>query len=91
MPDLDLHQLAADIKVWGRELGFQQVGITDIDLRDAEVRALYSAMRRILREAIARHAREAELPKAYLYVQVQNKPLKPIPFRPGGTPVPTAE
>ena len=36
-------------------------------LRDAEVRALYSAMRRILREAIARHAREAELPKAYLY------------------------
>ncbi len=38
MPDLDLHQLAADIKLWGRELGFQQVGITDIDLGDAEVR-----------------------------------------------------
>lgn len=33
MPDQpDLHQLAADIKRWGRELGFQQVGITDIDL-----------------------------------------------------------
>lgn len=31
------------------------------------------------------------LPQAYRYVQVQNKPLKPIPFRPGGTPVPTAE
>ncbi len=35
---LDLNQLAADIKVWGRELGFQQVGITDIDLGDAEIR-----------------------------------------------------
>ncbi|MFN3587717.1 MAG: tRNA epoxyqueuosine(34) reductase QueG [Moraxellaceae bacterium] len=28
----DLAQLAADIKTWGRELGFQQVGISDIDL-----------------------------------------------------------
>ena len=35
---LDLNQLAADIKIWGRELGFQQVGITDIDLSAAEVR-----------------------------------------------------
>ncbi len=35
---LDLNQLAADIKIWGRELGFQQVGITDIDLGDAETR-----------------------------------------------------
>ncbi|WP_111642788.1 tRNA epoxyqueuosine(34) reductase QueG [Marinimicrobium alkaliphilum] len=32
----DFHQLAADIKRWGRELGFQQVGITDIALDDAE-------------------------------------------------------
>lgn len=35
---LDLKQLAANIKMWGRELGFQQVGITDIELGDAEVR-----------------------------------------------------
>ena len=35
---LDLNQLAAGIKVWGRELGFQQVGITDIELGDAEIR-----------------------------------------------------
>lgn len=35
---LDLNQLATDIKMWGRELGFQQVGITDIDLSQAEVR-----------------------------------------------------
>jgi len=34
----DLHQLATDIKHWGRELGFQQVGITDINLGDAETR-----------------------------------------------------
>lgn len=32
----DLHQLAANIKRWGRELGFQQVGITDTDLSVAE-------------------------------------------------------
>ncbi len=35
---LNLNQLAADIKIWGRELGFQQVGITDIELGDAEIR-----------------------------------------------------
>lgn len=29
---LDYQQLAADIKRWGRELGFQQVGITDTEL-----------------------------------------------------------
>ncbi len=34
--NLDLHQLAADIKIWGRELGFQQVGITDTELTAAE-------------------------------------------------------
>ncbi len=34
----NFNQLAADIKIWGRELGFQQVGITDIDLGDAEAR-----------------------------------------------------
>jgi len=35
-PSVDLNQLAANIKTWGRELGFQQVGITDIDLGAAE-------------------------------------------------------
>ncbi|MDQ2076375.1 tRNA epoxyqueuosine(34) reductase QueG [Marinimicrobium sp. ABcell2] len=33
---VDFRQLAADIKVWGRELGFQQVGITDTDLSAEE-------------------------------------------------------
>ena len=31
-PSPDFGQLAADIKQWVRELGFQQVGISDIDL-----------------------------------------------------------
>jgi len=31
-----MSELAADIKRWGQELGFQQIGITDIDLRDDE-------------------------------------------------------
>lgn len=35
---IDFTQLAADIKQWGRELGFQQVGITDTDLSSAEKR-----------------------------------------------------
>jgi epoxyqueuosine reductase len=38
MTSFDLHQLARDIKTWGRELGFQQVGITDVDLSEAETR-----------------------------------------------------
>jgi len=29
---MDAHQLAADIKQWGRELGFQQLGVADLDL-----------------------------------------------------------
>ena len=32
----DLVQLAASIKLWGRELGFQQVGIASIDLGEHE-------------------------------------------------------
>lgn len=36
--NIDFAQLAADIKLWGRELGFQQVGITDIDLSHEESR-----------------------------------------------------
>jgi formamidopyrimidine-DNA glycosylase len=35
-------------------------------LREAEKRAIFTAMRRILRETIARHGREAELPGRYL-------------------------
>ncbi|MGR8930806.1 MAG: tRNA epoxyqueuosine(34) reductase QueG [Gammaproteobacteria bacterium] len=34
----DLPQLAQQIKIWGNELGFQQIGITDTDLSAAESR-----------------------------------------------------
>ncbi len=33
---IDFQQLSHDIKSWGKSLGFQQVGITDTDLSDAE-------------------------------------------------------
>lgn len=35
-PTIDLPALALSIKQWGRELGFQQVGITDLDLGEHE-------------------------------------------------------
>ena len=34
----NLTQLAANIRIWGEELGFQQVGITDTGLAVAEER-----------------------------------------------------
>lgn len=34
--NINFNQLALDIKQWGMDLGFQQVGITDTDLSDAE-------------------------------------------------------
>ncbi len=38
--DVDLTALTHDIKRWGQELGFQQVGIADTDLGQAEARLL---------------------------------------------------
>ncbi|MDR3476630.1 MAG: tRNA epoxyqueuosine(34) reductase QueG [Gammaproteobacteria bacterium] len=38
--NLDFQQLALDIKDWGKNLGFQQIGITDIDLSTYEARFL---------------------------------------------------
>jgi epoxyqueuosine reductase len=37
---MDFHELAQNIKIWGRELGFSALGITDTDLRAAEPRLL---------------------------------------------------
>ena len=34
--NINYSELAAQIKQWGQELGFAEVGITDIDLRDHE-------------------------------------------------------
>ncbi len=36
----DLARLARDIRAWGREEGFSEIGITDTDLRDDELRLL---------------------------------------------------
>lgn len=38
LSSFDFHQLARDIKRWGRELGFQQVGITDTELSTQEAK-----------------------------------------------------
>lgn len=37
---LDYSQLASDIKQWGKDLGFQQIGVTDTDLGDYDQRFL---------------------------------------------------
>jgi len=37
VPETDMIELAKRIRSWGRELGFQQVGFSDIDLGDHEV------------------------------------------------------
>ena len=37
---IELARLAADIKVWGQKLGFQKIGIADIDLGEAETHLL---------------------------------------------------
>lgn len=36
LTELQLNELAHRIKTWGKDLGFQHVGITDIDLQDQE-------------------------------------------------------
>ncbi len=36
--EVDLPRLKSDILRWGRELGFQQLGVSDVDLAGAEVR-----------------------------------------------------
>ncbi len=38
--NVDFSRLAADIKTWGRDLGFQQIGIADVDLGAAETHLL---------------------------------------------------
>ena len=38
MTETELQDLADNIKIWGRELGFQQIGITHIELDEHEAR-----------------------------------------------------
>ncbi len=62
-----LSTLAAAIKTWGRELGFQRLGISDVDLGVAEARlldwlaaGLHGAMSYMVRHGV-RRSRPAEL------------------------------
>ena len=66
-PDPPLAELVALIKTWGRELGFQQIGITDIALSEHETRLLnwlaagfHGAMDYMARHGVQR-SRPAEL------------------------------
>ena len=70
----DLDQLAHDIKAWGAELGFDQIGITGTDLSDAETHLLnwLAAGRHGGMDYMARHgtkrSRPAELEPGTLRV-----------------------
>jgi len=55
-------------------------------LKDAEVRAIFAAMRRILRDSIARRARDAELPAAYLFNNREVGERCPLRLRSGQAP-----
>jgi epoxyqueuosine reductase len=66
-PAPELAQLTAAIKAWGRELGFQRVGIADLDLREHEAHFLdwlaagfHGEMRYMARHGVKR-SRPAEL------------------------------
>ncbi len=66
-PHADMQGLVRDIKIWGSELGFQQIGITDIDLSVAETRLLgwlaqdYHGEMSYMSRHGARRSRPAEL------------------------------
>ncbi|HEV7243260.1 MAG TPA: DNA-formamidopyrimidine glycosylase family protein [Thermoanaerobaculia bacterium] len=55
-------------------------------LKEAEVRAVFAAIRRILRESIARQARDAELPRAYLFHHREVGERCPLRLRSGQEP-----
>ena len=63
----ELRELAASIKRWGGDFGFQQVGIADVELSEAEIHLLdwlrqqrHGEMRYMARHG-ARRSRPAEL------------------------------
>ena len=83
--DRDWHALAADIRRWGEELGFQQIGIADTDLDREEQRLLdwlrkgrHGAMNYMVRHGATR-ARPAKLVPGTLRVITAR-----IDYRPPG-------
>ncbi|MGI9284023.1 MAG: tRNA epoxyqueuosine(34) reductase QueG, partial [Pseudomonadales bacterium] len=70
----ELHTLVQHIKIWGRELGFQQVGITDTDLQQHEerlqqwLRARYHGSMQYMQAHGSKRSRPAELIEGTLRV-----------------------
>ena len=89
-PDIDLQALASDIKRWGKQMGFQQIGITDTDLGEAEVHLLswlkagfHGEMGYMARHG-TRRSRPAELqPGTVRIVSARLDYLPPTVDRPG--------
>jgi epoxyqueuosine reductase len=67
--DTDLKRLAADIKQWGRKLGFQQIGITDTDLTQAEGHLL----------DWLRHGRQGEMQYMQAHGTRRSRPAELLP------------
>lgn len=83
---IDYQQLAHDIKQWGIELGFQQVGITDTDLAQAEERLNawlakgYHGEMKYMESHGAKRSRPAELvPGTIRVISVRMDYLPPDP------------
>jgi len=89
-PD-DLVQLAQDIKIWAQELGFQRLGIADLDLARHEARLLawlaqgrQGEMAYMARHGLKR-SRPAELvPGTLRVISVRMDYMAPLPPRGGG-------
>ncbi len=86
--DRDWHALAADIRRWGQELGFQQIGIADTDLGREEQRLLewlrmgrHGAMDYMARHGVTR-ARPAKLVPGTLRVITARIDYRPRDARP---------
>ncbi len=86
---LDLPRLARDIKRWGAELGFQQVGIADCEMGEAETRLLdwlgrgYHCEMDYMARHGARRARPAELVPGTVRVIAARMNFQPAAARDG--------
>ncbi len=83
-PAIDFQHLAADIKRWGGELGFQQVGIADVDLSEAESHLLnwladgmHGTMDYMARHGVKRSRPAALLPGTVRVISVRMDYLPP--------------
>lgn len=77
-PTLDVPQLSQNIKLWARDFGFQQAGITDIDLSNYEARFLEWLEKRFHGEM---HYMEAHGSKRYRPAELLPNTLSVISVR----------